>query len=528
MSNPGDLDTTFGTGGIVLTDVPGTLIDRGNGVVIQSDGKIVVAGTADVNLSTDSKFLVIRYNTDGSLDSSFGTGGIVTTSFTGDGTKGRAIAIDSNNRIVVVGITETNANFAIVRYGSDGLTDASFGIGGQVITDLLPASNIDNAYAVAIDSSDRIVVAGDVDLGGGKDFVIARYLENGNLDTTGFGNPNGYIITDFGGGEDSAWSLIIRSDGTILAGGYAEMSGVYNFAMALYNTNGTLDTTFGGGDGKVETLFGSGDFGTTMAVQSDGKIILGGYATLSGVNRSTIARYTSDGILDTTFGTNSGYTPNTLGSQSLGYGLAVDATDKIVFGGNVVVSGNNDFLMARYTANGVLDTSFGTNGSVATSVGTAPTPSATATSIVIQPSDGKIVAAGYATMSGGSEVVALIRYIGDGAGPSPPGPTPTPTPTPSPTLTSPWYLLSLNNNGVGVRKSTLFGAGGNGSGNQPGFIYNRYSAGNSGIGGQSTAVRRAKNRKAAFCGFTPCPTPQHARIIQNERVILKKNNGFFM
>jgi hypothetical protein len=151
---------------------------------------------------------------------------------------------------------------------------------------------------------------------------------------------------------------------------------------------------------------------------------------------------------------------------------------------------------------------------------------ASTASIAIQLSDNKIVAAGYAAMSGGGQVVALVRYIGAGAGPSPPGPTPTPTP--SPTLTSPWYLLSLNNNGVGVRKSTLFGAGGNGSGNQPGFIYNRYSAGNSGIGGQSTAVRRAKNRKAAFCGFTPCPTPQHARIIQNERVILKKNNGFFM
>jgi uncharacterized delta-60 repeat protein len=525
MSNPGDLDTTFGTGGKVLTDIPGTTVDRGHGVVIQSDGKIVVAGTADFTVTADSEFLVIRYNTDGSLDSTFGTGGIVITSFTGNGTKGRGIAIDSNDKIVVVGITGTNSNFAIARYGTDGALDATFGTGGQVITDLVAASNIDNAYAVAVDSSNRILVGGDIDIGGGKDFVVARYLENGNLDTGDFGNPNGYVITDFGSGNDSAWSLIIRSDGKILAGGYAEISGTYNFAMALYNTDGSLDTSFGGGDGKVETLFGAGDYGTTMAVQSDGKIILGGYASIDSANRSTIARYSADGILDTTFGTNSGYTPNTLGSQSLGYGLAVDTTDRILFGGNVVLSGNNDFLMARYTANGALDTSFGTNGSVATSMGTASTPVASSAYIAIQLSDNKIVAAGYATMSGGDQVVALVRYIGD---PSPPGPTPTPTPTPSPTLTSPWYLLSLNNNGVGVRKSTLFGAGGNGSGNQPGFIYNRYSAGNSGIGGQSTAVRRAKNRKAAFCGFTPCPTPQHARIIQNERVILKKNNGFFM
>lgn len=523
MSNPGDLDLTFGTGGKVLTDVAGTTIDRGHGVVLQSDGKIVISGTADFAVTADSEFLVIRYNTDGSLDSSFGTGGIVTTSFTGNGTKGRVIAIDSNDKIVVVGITGTNSNFAIARYGTDGTLDATFGTGGKVITDLGAASNIEKAFSVAVDSSNRIVVGGDIDFGGGADFVVARYLENGNLDTGGFGAGNGYVTTDFGSGEDSAWYLIIRSDGKILAGGYAEISGVYNFALALYNTDGTLDTSFGGGgDGKVYTLFGIGDFGTTMAAQSDGKIILGGYATLGGDLQATIARYTADGILDTTFGTNSGYTPYPLGTRSVGYGVTVDTTDRILFCGTVVLFGSSNFLMTRYTVNGSLDTSFGMNGSVITVMGTGA--GATANGIAIQPNDGKIVAVGYATMSGGDQVVALIRYIGVGSTPTPPGPTPTP----SPTLTSPWYLLSLNNNGVGVRKSTLFGAGGNGSGNQPGFIYNRYSAGNSGIGGQSTAVRRAKNRKAAFCGFTPCPSPQHARIIQNERVILKKNNGFFM
>lgn len=311
MSNPGDLDPTFGTGGKVISTVTGTGVNFNVGSVLQSDGKIIISSTYGSIDSTTAQFLLARYNTDGSLDTTFGTAGVVRTSFTAPSAtslNAYAVALDSTDRIIVVGIgiPGSESYFAVARYLSDGTLDTTFGVNGYVVTGILTANY---AQAIVVQSDNKVIVGGYADDGGDTDFALVRYDTDGSLDAT-FGIA-GKQTTNFDSQNDAVYSLVIQSDGKIIAGGYAEEGGTYNFALARYQTNGDIDTTFGlDGDGKVATSFGTGDWGTSIALQSDDKIIIGGYSVI-GSNRAMIARYSADGVLDTTFGTDT--VPNRLG-----------------------------------------------------------------------------------------------------------------------------------------------------------------------------------------------------------------------
>ncbi|HLO48989.1 MAG TPA: DUF4347 domain-containing protein, partial [Kamptonema sp.] len=358
----GDLDTSFNSTGKVITPI-GSGNDEGRAIAIDSSGKIVVAGIS--NNGTNNDFAIARYNTDGTLDTSFGTGGKVTTDMFSDNDYGNSIAIDSSGKILVGGYAKngTYTDFAIARYNTDGSLDTSFGTGGKVSIDI--TGDNDTGKKILIDSSGKILVAGTNWSGSNDDFAIARFNSNGTPDTSF--DTDGKVSTDILGGTDSGNAIALDSSGKILFAGYANNVGGNQFAVVRYNTNGSLDTTFDT-DGKVTTPSINGDdVGNVIAIDSSGKIIVGGYANTGSNLDFSLVRYNTNGSLDTTFGTGGRVTTAIGGGNDVIKGIVIDSSGKILVTGDTD-NGNLDFVLARYNSDGSLDTTFGTGGKVTTAI----------------------------------------------------------------------------------------------------------------------------------------------------------------
>jgi uncharacterized delta-60 repeat protein len=357
---PGDLDTTFDGDGRVTTDFSGDF-DQADGVAIQSDGKIVAAGQA-IGL-TGNDFALARYNTNGSLDTTFDGDGLVTTDIGGGNDQAFALAIQADGKTVAAGFTSVDGqtDFAVARYNTNGSLDTTFDLDGLVTTDF--ASGGDEARAVAIQADGKIVVAG-LSTVGSLDFGLARYNMDGSLDT-GF-DADGKATTNFAGNDDDAQSVAIQADGKIVAAGTVAVSGTNDFGLARYNSNGSLDTSFDG-DGLVTLDFDTNtDEGRAVAIQADGKIVAAGLAVLSGGNAEFgVARYNSGGSLDSTFD-GDGVVTTDFGNFDRVDAVAIQGNGKIVAAGHAVVSGTVDFALVRYNSNGSLDTTFNVDGRVTT------------------------------------------------------------------------------------------------------------------------------------------------------------------
>jgi uncharacterized delta-60 repeat protein len=415
----GELDPTFGNGGKVLTDLKRST-DIAQAVAVQADGKLVVVGqTYQNNDYSTEDFVVTRYNPDGTLDDTFGSRGRVRTDFPGLAAVPSAVVIQPDGKIVVAGgafpLFTFLGNFELVRYNPNGSLDRSFGNGG-IVTTVFPQGSY--AFDMALQPDGKIIAAGTVfvnfDPGeqSDTDFALARYNPDGSLDTT-FGN-GGMVSTDFIGMEDDAFSVLIQPDGKIVAVGSAnEGANYYDFAAVRYLNNGTIDTTFGVA-GKVHTDFGVRGFDRahSAALQADGKIVAAGFAIpVSGINEKfAVARYTSSGVLDATFGSG--------GKTRIDFGSCCQSASKVLLQGNGKIvtvgyadteSSDSDFLLARLTPTGSLDNTFGVGGKVRTSFGNL---NGGANGAALQ-ADGKIVAVGFqATSDGGGVEFALARYLG--------------------------------------------------------------------------------------------------------------------
>jgi uncharacterized delta-60 repeat protein len=282
----GSLDTTFGTGGIVITDVFGFYSDRCKSVAIQSDGKIVVGGYANHNNYDLRHFVVIRYNNDGSLDTSFGINGIVI----GGLGNCESLRIQNDGKILLGG--STDFSFALERYNSDGSLDNTFGIGGKVTTTF---QNNCLGNSMELQSDGKIVIGGSCGLPSGDfTFTLARYLSDGSLDDS-FGT-NGIVSTPTGISSRGN-SVVIQNDGKILlAGDSKDSSNPFNFALARYNSDGTFDTGFGSG-GLIVTPVGiSSSVGQSLGIENNGKIILGGYVYNDSNLEMALVRYNNSTI----------------------------------------------------------------------------------------------------------------------------------------------------------------------------------------------------------------------------------------
>jgi uncharacterized delta-60 repeat protein len=243
-------------------------------------------GTArNLNYAHDT-FALARYDSSGRLDTSFGDGGKVLTPIypqTGAGVNdvANAVVIAPDGKIVVAGVTGTFlADFAVARYLPDGRLDTSFGGDGTVVTDI---GGQDSANAVMIQPDRKILVAGNGwTKGPDENFTLVRYNENGSLDTS-FGSA-GIVTTDFSGGADRAQSMALLPDGRIVVAGVGQVSGGcfpnpcerYGVALAQYNADGSLDSTFGNGGGMLYD-FVSSTGAYAMARRPDGKLVLAGH-----------------------------------------------------------------------------------------------------------------------------------------------------------------------------------------------------------------------------------------------------------
>ncbi|HEY7425012.1 MAG TPA: hypothetical protein VH682_12345 [Gemmataceae bacterium] len=422
----GLLDPTFGAGaGYVLA--PFSNVDGVNAVAVQSNGQIV---TADV-------IGVARYNADGSVDTSFGTGGLAAPNSKSFNDGGSVVAIQSDGKILTGGFGRTNHGVDysyLARYNANGTVDTTFGSNGEVV---IPQAGL---TSIAVQTDGKILV------GGGT--TLARYNANGTLDTT-FGNGGELTNLPFHGVANT----LIQPDGKIVLAGIVNdpVGNMRAIGVARFNTDGTIDTSFGnGGEVITDVGIGVGAIGR-VALQADGKIVVSGIASItSGPGEPCLVRYNADGTLDTTFGSSG--TGIDIVPLPAGYSEVAAATSiGVQSDGKIVVAvqpgAPGVWGAVRVNADGSLDTSYGNDGGWATvQIGYRSNELASA----LQP-DGRLLLAGAErpTQSSTPNYATLIRLTTD------------PTPTAASTLRVTGFP-TLNNAGIaGSFTVTALDANGN-------------------------------------------------------------------
>jgi uncharacterized delta-60 repeat protein len=373
----GDLDTTFGSGGKVTTDFGGN--EMAWGLAVQPDGKAVLAGGRSDSGPPDD-FVLARYSVNGALDATFDGDGKVTTDFGGRSDRAGDVAIQADGKILAAGsgfpAEVRPLDFALARYNRDGTLDSTFGDGGKVLTTFEPNS-IESANAVVIQPDGKIVAAGGTQSAGAPraDLAVARYLPNGSLDPSFDGD--GLVVTPISPGHDTVFDLVVQPDGKLIAAGWSNPGG-FDIAMARYNADGSLDSSFDR-DGTVIAPFRpASTYASHVVVQPDGKILTGGKG---------LARFDPDGSVDPSFGAG--------GRAVTDLGLlkpVLQPDGKILAAGSIFQSSGqfSDFVVVRLTAAGRIDSTFGRAGRVVTNF--RPQDDATDAELL---GNGKLVVAGY-------------------------------------------------------------------------------------------------------------------------------------
>ncbi|MGZ5566344.1 MAG: hypothetical protein ACXWKG_04950, partial [Limisphaerales bacterium] len=373
-ASPGEIDPTFGAGGKVV--VRFVYQAYANGIVLQPDGKILLFGNCNYG------DYINRLNADGSFDSTFGSKGML---YSQNYATCSALSLASDGKLIAAGSFHTISRdyFSIRRYATNGTLDTSFATGGSVTTDM---GYDGGASSVLVQRDGKIILAGHSTPGTNQMFAIARYLSNGDLDY-GFAQQ-GRLFVDFGQRFQRCAGAAMQADGKLVfvgdANTYSDNSRV---ALVRCTPNGALDPTFNQ-TGKVASDFGSACAAHSVAIQSDGKIVVGGWANLA----CLLVRYNVNGTLDTSFG------PNGTGAVATAVGTW-DSWSKIILqpDGKILAVGQtatyDQLVVGRFNQNGVLDNTFGANGIVRLSLGTLRS---TGVGLALQP-NGKLLVTGTQT-----------------------------------------------------------------------------------------------------------------------------------
>ncbi len=372
--------------------------DRGVAVIAGPDETIVLAGSALVDGA--DRFGLIRLNAAGLLDTTFAAAGKATVDASAGSDQAEAVAIQSDGKIVVAGTSSEGglSQFTVSRLGADGTPDGTFGPGGSVTiatgSDML-------ARAVRIQSDGKLVIAGQ-SAGGNADFQLVRLNANGTIDNT-FGS-SGYATLDLEGSADYGEALTLQSDGKMIVGGTTMHNGIAVFSLVRLTASGLPDATFGTNGQAILSNFSGEDLGEGVTVLADGRILIGGTGYHNGQFTFSVARLSADGQVDPTFGVDGRASVPGAGSI-FAEGMAVQADGKILIAGTL----NSDYIVARLDANGAIDPSFGQSGIATIDLGETDT----ARSITVQ-ADGKILIAGTSTNAGVNQF-SLVRLNADGS-----------------------------------------------------------------------------------------------------------------
>ncbi len=381
FDSSGSLDASFGKNGIdTFSNFLPAGYDGGSlrAIALQPDGKIVAAGTAWYYSGSFylSNILLMRFNADGKIDSTFGQNGTVRTninSSTGLSVDDAySVAMQDSSKIVIAGTTYDyqQNRMVFIRYDNDGAIDNSFGIGGVVLLDINHLD--DKAFNVAIQPGGKIVAAGETYISNHSyDVALVRLTHNGTLDNA-FGT-NGIVTTRIGDGGDVAKKIAFQKDGKIVVTGSTQF--LYpqptDVLVLRYSAKGTVDSSFGYFGKLIINVAGQSDEGNSIIVQPDNKILIGGTAKINSTDNFFAARILPSGFFDSTFGSKGILTFSANHQGDICNGMVLQGNGKFILAGQSGFGASNYFGLARYTSSATPDKSFGNRGTRLLAIGSS-------------------------------------------------------------------------------------------------------------------------------------------------------------
>lgn len=391
------LDTTFGKN---YNGILSTVIGESSQLnsIVFANNKLIAAGTCAIN--SVQNIAVARYNIDGTLDTAFGSNGIVVTALPGVSSTANGVVVDTSGRVIVAG-SSSSTKIILVRYNTNGTPDLTFGTGG-VVTFTIPSNTGTAVSGAVLDGNGKIVVCGTTILSSKNNLFAARFNNSGSIDTTF--NTTGYKTLTANSGYTASSIKIDANAKIVLGGSQAPTATTTNFLLVRWNNNGAADTTFGTGGVVTTTISGATVSSiNSIFIDSSNRVVVAGYSGSSTAARFTIGRYRVNGTLDTTFGASlNGIQVTQVGANSQANTVAIDLNGQIVAAG---VSDNQNMIV-RYTANGSLDSTFGFSGIFINQVGNI----SQINSLLIQPFDGRIVSGGIGNCLKKQTHFTLQRY----------------------------------------------------------------------------------------------------------------------
>lgn len=380
-------DSGFGNNGIVIPQIKS--FNNGSwSLSVQSDNKIIIAGWAYTDEETPSDISISRIFENGELDTAFNSTGLFSI---GNSTWEDAYTstIQTDGKILVAGrfYNGRSWDFLLIRFNEDGSLDTTFAQKGYTTKDF---GKDDRAFSVDLQSDGKILLCGFVERFN-WDFAIARFNTDGSIDTT-FGEK-GSTILNIGSYNDVAFSIKAQQDGKIIVCGWTYIFGSWDFALVRLNPDGSLDNTFGSNGVVTTDYYHQYNTSHSVAIQSDGKYVAAGYAKKPGSTDTDImlVRYNTNGTIDKSFGNDGMVLADYKGADDFSWVIKTDKYDKLVVGGNVTINGLKMIQVARFNSDGSPDISFGENGILVTQIFGFDEE---CRDLLIQP-DGKILLTGY-------------------------------------------------------------------------------------------------------------------------------------
>jgi uncharacterized delta-60 repeat protein len=397
----GNLDSSFGTAGKVISNMADTIqgADRANDIAINPDGSFLVVGYKTVSYD----FVIAKYLSSGVLDSSFGTNGRVVTSFGTGADVATSVEILSNGSFVVAGTSSIGGqdDFAVAKYTASGVLDTAFGTAGKVTTDMSGNLRGDSVSTMAISKTGEVYVAG-YSRGSTIDLAVVKYTSAGVLDTSF--SSDGIVAIDFFSSQDDARTIQVLTNGSIVVGGYAiNGNGDSVSALVKLTSSGELDQAFGAG-GKITGDYVNYDEEvSSVSISAAGEI----FAAVTGVD-FTVVKYSSSGVLQTTFGTSGIAATDFSSGTDYSSCVQVLVDGSVLVSGFATISGSADFAVAKFSSAGILDNTFGISGRSTVSFTSGDDISA-ALAVGV---NGQIMLAGTADSNGAQSDFAIAKFQG--------------------------------------------------------------------------------------------------------------------